>query len=272
MKRNNDSLANSLIMAPWWVSVILGILVYSGLKFVAPGLGGENMIFKPIAQAVPQLAPYAGVFFAMLAVFSYIFGRKQAALVDKQQSLDSLCAVSWKEFEWLVGEVFRRQGYRTEESLGGGADGGIDLILHRDGQTTLVQCKRWKSKAVGVPIVREIFGILTAENADRAIVITTSKFTKESENFAAKKPIELIDGHRLLELVKSVQTQRTEAPQVQKAAPEQVSTPDSCAIPQCPKCNSTMVRRTARRGANAGNAFWGCTDYPKCRSVISIES
>ena len=37
--------------------------------------------------------------------------------------------------------------------------------------------------------------------------------------------------------------------------------------PSCPKCGGAMVQRVARKGANTGNSFWGCTSYPKCRGV-----
>jgi restriction system protein len=37
--------------------------------------------------------------------------------------------------------------------------------------------------------------------------------------------------------------------------------------PQCPECTSPMVKRTAKRGARAGNWFWGCPKYPKCRGT-----
>jgi len=33
-----------------------------------------------------------------------------------------------------------------------------------------------------------------------------------------------------------------------------------------------MVLRTARRGANQGNQFWGCSTFPKCRNVVALES
>lgn len=271
MKQKNDSPLNLLIMAPWWVSVILGAIAYVGLKYVLPNLGDENTFLNSFAQAIPQFAPFAALLFGMIAVLSYFFGRKQAALVDEQQSLESLCEVSWKEFEWLVGEVFRRQGYRTEESLGGGADGGIDLILRRDGQTTLVQCKRWKSKPVGVPIIRETFGILTAEGVYRAMVITTSKFTKESKDFARGKPIDLIDGPRLLTLVKNVQKNPVpSAPSHDEKAAPPTST-EATPAPLCPQCKATMVQRTARKGVNAGKNFWGCSQYPKCRGVVAND-
>jgi len=38
----------------------------------------------------------------------------------------------------------------------------------------------------------------------------------------------------------------------------------------CPKCGSSMVLRTAKKGANAGNQFWGCSEYPKCRMVKKV--
>lgn len=38
--------------------------------------------------------------------------------------------------------------------------------------------------------------------------------------------------------------------------------------PQCPKCGRPMVKRTARRGANAGGEFWGCSEFPRCRAIL----
>ena len=39
---------------------------------------------------------------------------------------------------------------------------------------------------------------------------------------------------------------------------------------QCPKCGSPMVLRKVRNGKNAGNKFWGCSKFPKCRGVINV--
>ena len=41
------------------------------------------------------------------------------------------------------------------------------------------------------------------------------------------------------------------------------------ASPACPVCGRTMVRRTARKGSNAGAQFWGCPSYPACRGVVN---
>lgn len=40
--------------------------------------------------------------------------------------------------------------------------------------------------------------------------------------------------------------------------------------PSCPKCGAVMALRTAKTGANAGNQFWGCTSYPRCRTTLPV--
>ena len=44
----------------------------------------------------------------------------------------------------------------------------------------------------------------------------------------------------------------------------------STSSPVCPRCGSPMVLRTASKGANAGNRFWGCSNYPNCRGIVSM--
>ncbi len=39
----------------------------------------------------------------------------------------------------------------------------------------------------------------------------------------------------------------------------------------CPRCGAYMVKRKATKGANAGNEFYGCSRYPKCRGIVNIK-
>jgi hypothetical protein len=41
--------------------------------------------------------------------------------------------------------------------------------------------------------------------------------------------------------------------------------------PVCPKCNVPMVLRTASKGPQAGQQFYGCRNFPRCREIISAE-
>ena len=38
----------------------------------------------------------------------------------------------------------------------------------------------------------------------------------------------------------------------------------------CPRCSSPMIKRTAKGGENAGREFWGCSNFPNCREIVSI--
>ncbi len=56
--------------------------------------------------------------------------------------------------------------------------------------------------------------------------------------------------------------------QVHKHAAAPSQAPILAAAPTCPACHGPMVERTAKRGANAGNRFWGCQAYPKCQGTL----
>ncbi|HKL21702.1 MAG TPA: four helix bundle suffix domain-containing protein [Tichowtungia sp.] len=42
-------------------------------------------------------------------------------------------------------------------------------------------------------------------------------------------------------------------------------------VPSCPLCGGDMRKRTAGKGPNAGNEFWGCSGYPECRGIVNIS-
>jgi len=46
---------------------------------------------------------------------------------------------------------------------------------------------------------------------------------------------------------------------------------DKSAAPSCPKCDKPMRQRTARSGPHSGASFWGCSGYPECNGIRSLE-
>lgn len=239
-----SSVVEDLILSPWWVSAILAAFAYVAL-----------------AQAAPTLAPMISVALLSVAAFSALRAWRNGRILEGQTGLQSLRELPWKRFEDLVAEVYRRQGYSVQETLGGGADGGVDLVLRRNGETSLVQCKRWSGKPVPVQIVRELYGVLTDRRAASAKLIATTSFTPDAVAFARNKPIELVGAYGLLRLLRGVQTSG-------KMANAGVSANlHSEVMPACPQCQSEMVLRQAKRGPKAGSKFWGCSRYPKCRGT-----
>jgi restriction system protein len=261
MRRQNESFGELLLKLPWWVSVTFGIVAFAGVRWGLPIWAGQDNTRQMLARGIIPLAPLALLLFGIFAVGSFLFAMKRHRLVDAQTNLDQLRETPWKDFEYLVAEAYRRQGYQVEYSLGRGADGGVDLTMRKDGLTSLVQCKQWKVFSVGAPVVREMFGLMTAEKAGQAIIVTTGNFTRGARDFAAGKPIRLVDGPQLLALVQSVQTKPANSEGETTLPPEVATTP------ACPQCGKPMVQRTARRGSNAGNRFWGCSGYPACKGI-----
>lgn len=275
MARRKQSLFEDLIeitsKLPWWVGILLAITAYFGLHNIAssevtvvtqPGQMGQlisQSFFKTLAIFGQYLLPF--VFLLGSATSAY--GRyKRKALHEQVASSPNsgeLNNMSWQAFEALVGEAFRRKGYAVTETGGGGADGGIDLALSREGETFLVQCKQWKVYKVGVKTVRELYGVMASKGAAGGFVVTSGVFTDEARAFAAGKNIELMDGKALHALIRGV------------SVPSKAATDSSAAVtanaPVCPVCQSAMVRKTARKGSNAGNEFWGCPQYPACKGT-----
>jgi restriction system protein len=247
MPRRKCSLADDLVLAPWWVSAVLALLAYGILPSMLP----TTLVKSGLVGVVT-------VGLLGLGAISALRSLKNKGILDAQTGIDSLREMHWKTFEEILAEAYRRQGYKVEEMLGGGADGGVDLRLGRDGQVILVQCKRWRNRPVPVEIVREMFGVMMHERATGAKIAATTSFTPDAIAFAKGKPIELVDSDALLRLVRDVQTK----PRITSVAEQR-----DYLTPACPKCRATMVLRKARRGANARSKFWGCPTYPQCRGT-----
>jgi restriction system protein len=77
--------------------------------------------------------------FIVVTVVAAVNSRYRRRLFDAQIGVESIRVISWQEFERLVGEAYRRQGYVIEEIGGSAPDGGVDLVLHRQGRKVVVQ-------------------------------------------------------------------------------------------------------------------------------------
>ena len=249
MPRKNTTFTDLLFQAPWWVSVITAVIVYFAMGHVLPSIETNNQLIDMVFKALAVPAPFFAVIILFIAPFSFFNARRKAKQLDAQKSIETIRQLHWRNFEELVAEAYRRQGYQvTEGSFG--ADGGIDLELRKGEGLILVQCKQWKAQKVGVSVVREMLGVLTASNAAKVVVICSGKFTQQAIDFASDKPIVLIDGGELLSLIHDLQAE-PKVEEIKKTA--------------CPRCGSDLVERQAKRGAHAGNTFLGCSAFPKCR-------
>ncbi len=242
-----DDLTRLFSRLPWWAGA-LGIAgTYAAVYYIA----GRFSWAAPLKSTFGLLAAVA----VSAAVVSAQFLKwRRADNAKAGSSIEGIRALSWRRFEELVQEAFRREGYRVEPTALG-ADGGVDLVLRRDGQTIFVQCKAWRSKQVGVERLRELFGVVAAEGADLGTVVTSGSFTKAARDFADGERLRLIDGPELAAML---------AP-VRQEMPPRVNPVSSSKA--CPTCGSKMLVRTARKGSRAGTQFLGCVRFPDCRGT-----
>ena len=258
-------------MLPWWAGVALALFSFVFLHRLATptplqGLQPGQMAAVAVGSVITGFASIGQFFVPVVCLFGALgsFLQRQrrknlVANVSQSKSADALDGMSWREFEMLVGEAFRLQGYQVIETGGSGPDGGIDLVLSKGTEKFLVQCKQWKALKVGVEIVRELYGVMAARGAAGGFVVTSGRFTDDARRFAEGRNVQLVDGDALMKLLGTVPAS---APAQDR---ETVTAP--LVAPPCPRCGGDMVMRRARRGANSGNEFWGCAGYPACRGT-----
>lgn len=102
-------------------------------------------------------------------------------------------------FESLCCSLVEKMGFEAEATKASG-DGGIDIVavshLPFVSGKYVIQCKRYAGN-VGEPVIRDLYGVVSAENANKGILMTTGGFTSSASAFAEGKQIELIDGNSL---------------------------------------------------------------------------
>lgn len=209
-----DAVTDLVAKLPWWVGVVLAIAAYVVLHRLAapmavtplqPGQAGAlavQTIIRTMAGIGQYLLPLFCLIGAALSAYHRHERRGLVERVTRNPAADMLNGMSWQQFEKLVGEGFRRQGYAVKETGGGGADGGVDLRLTRNGETYLVQCKQWRAFKVGVDVVRELYGVMAADGAAGGFFVTSGRFTEEAEKFAAGRNVALLNGEKLQGLIR----------------------------------------------------------------------
>jgi Restriction endonuclease len=212
---------------------VLALTLYAGIGLVLPLSLGLASWYLVEANVV-------GTGLAAVVAFGWLSVQLEAGhrrhLVEWTSNLRLLDS---SEFEWLVGEVFRREGWVVRETgRKDGPDGNIDLSLSRDGQRKIVQCKRWTSWSVGVDEIRRFLGTLMREKlpGGAGIFVTLSSFTEQAREEAQQAGIAIVDNRGLYGRIEEVR--RSE---------------------RCPLCGTPMILARSQHGWWLRCATNGCS-------------
>jgi HJR/Mrr/RecB family endonuclease len=244
--------------------IVPAIAGFIALPFVFPKMGAALFGF---ASALVWFAIFVLISVTLILIFRLSRGSttKSAEIVAPDVIVPSanaepktlskqLRSIDWFQFEKLLQLAY--SDTHTVTRLGGAnPDGGIDLIIENESGRAAVQCKHWKRWKVGVRNVRELIGAMKIAGINRGILVTVKGYSADAAELARQESIELLDEADVCQLLERVDQSKLQG--ILSDTPK-----------FCPKCEREMVRRTARRGKNASNEFWGCSGYPQCTYVL----
>ncbi|HPG38270.1 MAG TPA: restriction endonuclease [bacterium] len=128
---------------------------------------------------------------------------EQSDILSDLENRPNLMDLNPFEFENLVSNLFEQIGFQAKLTRSS-KDGGVDAVAFDPrpilGGKVVIQAKRYKN-VVGVSAVRDLYGTMINEGANKGILVATSHYGPDAYDFSKDKPIELIDGSGLLYLL-----------------------------------------------------------------------
>jgi len=182
-KMSENSLFAILLRSPWWISLAI-VVVFALASFAL--LPREYVPFG-VMGALPFL------------VIGIVAARRQwrAPSPAKAARLqEQMAAMSWREFSAEIVQAYTRQGYQVQALNSPCAD----FSLYKNGQTTLLSCKRWKASNHGVEPLRELLVAKVAQDARHCTYVSLGPVTQTAQRFAKAQGVNLVNGTALAAL------------------------------------------------------------------------
>ena len=215
----------------WWSSLAVIAGAYLTCCLLLPPLISGDLSLTVSLTWLREAAPLLGTACAAIATFAFFRRLDLRRLRETQSEIDAIRAMDWQHFELLISDGFRRLGYSVDNRGWYVPNSPVHILLQKNGEKTLVECRQWRASQVDLGVVDELYRIMTQERADGALLVTSGSFAPDAEVFARDKPIGLIDGEE---------------------------------TPHCPVCERRMVKKRARKGSTIGPVYWGCLAHPRC--------
>lgn len=169
---------------------------------------------------------------------------------------EKLRKIDWFQFEKLIELIYKHRGFAVKRFGGAKPDGGVDLIVSSQTERFAIQCKHWRKSTVGVKEIREFLGALMDSRVPKGIYISLVGYSGEAKSLADKHGIQILSEMDLIKLLEESALMGSE--DISKLFPDERKL--------CPKCDKEMVLRTNRLN---GNKFWGCANFPGCKSILN---
>lgn len=212
--------------------------------------GKDHSIFEDILEITTRLPGWLG------KVFSHH---------SPAQQLQSIHELRDEEFSRLVRMIFTRRAFNITEAPET-LQGNIDLVLEKDEQKILVAYRHWREPYIDIETITRLGNCMDENAIDNGIILSAGDYSSETRQLAVGNNILLINGDDLARMLNDLLTDVDHSDPEPEEKDHNLKTYTD---PVCPECGSPMIKRVAHRGKFAGRSFWGCSQYPDCKGIIS---
>ena len=203
--RKDLNIFDFLAQIPWWVSVTLSASFYLLLQYVIPYFENQGTLINEVHISLgPVFAPVIALALLAPVTFSFLKSSRKKKLYEMREEIKLIQELSWAQFQEQVAEAYRQAGYLTLKNDPFTSDPSVDLVLRKSANLYLLQSRYWRNRKLGLREVKNLFSIMHAKQASGAFLLTTGVFTNEARRYAVGKPINLVDGIQLTEMLDSI--------------------------------------------------------------------
>jgi len=233
------------------------------LLLAAPAFGARAPQPRAVWPTLQAAAPWgAAAGLLVLGPLIYMHWVRRRTPRARYSSLASIRRLPYRELERLLSESLRLQGYSVEERGASESGNGACLVLRKPGQKIVVRYVHHAGAAVGLDAMGELHRIMSSEAATGGLIVTSGDVTPDAKAWTADKPIGLIEGRALLELVNRSRTQKPAyLHEMARREPHLGST--LAELLDCPLCGAPMVPQGGDQRSHSSARFFGCS-VPRC--------
>ena len=176
-----ESLFDVLKRKPWWLSLVIAI-----------GIAASLQVLLPLTFAL-----FAGLPFLVIAFYVAWRQRGTPGEAKTAQILEEIRSLAREEFQIIVEDAFRRDGYTVSKHQGETAD----LDIRKGARTSVILLRRWKTAQNGIAHFRELHEAVRTLGASGGVFIATGEISDTARQFAGEHGIELGEGVALAKLL-----------------------------------------------------------------------
>jgi len=170
-----------LARQPWWVSALIALGVFGGLRLLIP----------------EEMALFAAIPFAGISIYALVQQLRRPGTKRIAKTLERARGLSGEGFVSALETGFRREGYDVTRM-----DGAAELVLRREGLVTLVACKRWKAMRAGIEPLREFDAATREHGPVGRMYVAAGEVTENARVFAEERNIRLVREEELARLLR----------------------------------------------------------------------